>query len=61
MEQAQKLYPESQGQLLCIIEDALVEARANAIKEGLTLKPAPTLAQLNDFLSKNPPAPSIPQ
>ena len=60
-EQAQKLYPESQGQLLCIYEDALADAAINAQKEGFELKPAPTLAQLNEFLKKNPPAPSLPQ
>lgn len=59
--QARKVYPESEGQLFCIQEDALDEARANAIKEGLVLKPAPTLAVLNDYLEKNPPAPILPQ
>ena len=61
MEQAKKLYPDSNGQLLCIIEDALAEAKLNAEKEGFTIKPAPTLAQLNEYLEKNPPAPSLPQ
>jgi hypothetical protein len=61
VEQAKKIYPNSQGQLFCIIEEALAEAKANAQKEGFTIKPAPTLAQLNEYMEKNPPAPSLPQ
>ena len=61
MEQAKKLYPDSNGQLMCIYENALAEAKLNAEKDGLTIKPAPTLAQLNDYLEKHPPAPSTPQ
>jgi hypothetical protein len=61
MEQAKKLYPDSQGQLMCIYENTLAEAKVNAEKEGFTIKPAPTLAQLNDYLEKHPPAPDVTQ
>ena len=60
VKQAQILYPESQGQLFCIVEEALAEAKDMAVREGVILKPAPTLAMLNDFIAKNPPAPANP-
>jgi hypothetical protein len=61
MEQAQLAYPESNGQLFCVLEDGLEQARTNAAKEGLTLKPAPTLKILTEYVEKHSPAPGIPQ
>jgi len=61
VEKARTIYPDSQGQLFCIVEDALAEAKDMAVKEGIVLKPAPTLAMLNDFIEKNPPAPDVPK
>ena len=61
VEKAKILYPDSQGQLFCIYENALAEAKDMAVKEGVMLKPAPTLAMLNDYLEKNPPAPNVPK
>jgi|DEB0MinimDraft_6_1074348.scaffolds.fasta_scaffold193334_2 hypothetical protein len=55
---AQQAYPDSTGQLFCITENVLEDARANAEKEGFILKPAPSLTVMMKYLEANPPAPT---